>query len=142
VKFAVVESVRKAKPNSTALIEATHVLQYLTPEERIAFVNQAYRALKVGGQLKVVVPHWSCSRAYGDLAVQWPPVVEQWFFHLAADWRKANNPNEKRYRCDFETTWGYGLHPAIAGRNQEYQQHAVMFFKEAAQDLFATLTKR
>ena len=44
--------------------------------------------------------------------------------------------------CDFEAYWDYNRHPAITPRNQEYQQHALSFWKEAAQDIVATLVKR
>lgn len=46
------------------------------------------------------------------------------------------------YSCDFECTWGYGMHPTLQGRNTEYQQFALNFYKEAVQDIHATLTKK
>ena len=119
-----------------------NVLQLLTPDPRIHFVNEAHRVLKKGGKAQIVVPHWCSSRAFGDLAFQWPPVAEAWFPHLNAAWRKTQAPWSKKYSCDFDHTLGYGLHPGITSRNQEYQQHAVTFWKEAAQDMMVTLTKR
>jgi hypothetical protein len=44
------------------------------------------------------------------------------------------------FSCDFDVVWGWSLHPQIAVRNQEYQQHALTFWIEAAQDMIATLT--
>jgi hypothetical protein len=88
------------------------------------------------------VPHWASCRAYGDLTHQWPPVSEFWFYYLGKDWRAANAPHNDGYTCDFDATWGYTLHQEIAARNQEYQIHAMNFFKEAAQDIVATLTKK
>lgn len=51
----------------------------------------------------------------------------------------TNNPNG--YSCNFQCTWGFSLHPHLLTRNQEYQQHALQFWKESAQDIIATLTK-
>jgi hypothetical protein len=77
----------------------------------------------------------------------WPPVSEMFFYYLSRDWRKANAPhddiehNPKGYSCNFAATWSYSLHPSLTIRNAEYQQHAIGFWKEAAQDLIATLVK-
>ena len=38
-------------------------------------------------------------------------------------------------------TWGYSLNQQIQARNQEYQQHALAFFKESAQDIIANVKK-
>jgi hypothetical protein len=120
----------------------SHFIEHLKADERIHFVNELYRVLKVGGKCQVIVPHWSSSRAYGDLTHQWPPVSEFWFYYLDKNWRAENAPHNDGYRCDFLATWGYSLHPHLQPRNAEYQQHAIQFWKEAAQDIVATLTKR
>jgi ubiquinone/menaquinone biosynthesis C-methylase UbiE len=118
------------------------VIEFLTPAERIHFVNELYRVLKKDAKAMVKFPHWSSSQAYADLAYAYPPISEAWFYHLDKEWRKVNNPLEARYTCDLVTTWGYALHPLIQPKNQEYQQHAVTFWKEAAQGVIATMTKR
>lgn len=130
------------KAASVDFIHAENVVQYLTPKERAHFFNECHRVLKKGAKLQTSVPHWCASVAFGDLAVQFPPVVESFFFHLNAGWREANKPVFKELTCDFDTTWGYGMHPAIVPRNQEYQQNAIQFWKEAAQSLVATSIKR
>jgi SAM-dependent methyltransferase len=115
-------------------VHCSHMVEHLTAPQRIHFVNELYRVLKVGGKAAIITPHWSSARAYGDLTHQWPPVSEFWFYYLAKAWRD--------YTCDFDATWGYSLHPTLMTRNQEFQQFAMNFYKEAAQDLHATLTKR
>lgn len=120
----------------------SHMVEHLTAPERIHFVNELHRVLKVGGKAQIITPHWASARAYGDLTHQWPPVSEFWYYYLSAAWRKTEAPHNDAYTCDFDATWGYGLHPAVLCRNQEYQNYAVSFLKEAAQDLHATLTKR
>lgn len=120
----------------------SHFIEHLGATDRIHFVNELYRVLIPGGKCTVIVPHWASNRAYGDLTHQWPPVSEMWFYYLSKEWRATNAPHNDFYACDFDATWGYAMHPAIAPRNQEYQQHAMQFFKEACQDTIATLVKR
>ena len=118
------------------------ILEFLKPAERIAFLNELWRVMKPKAKAQIFTPYWCSNNAYSDLRVEMPPIVEGWYFHLDADWRKANTTIDRRYKCDFTPTWGYGLHHMISSRNQEYQQHAVSFFKEAAQTLIASVTKK
>lgn len=141
-----VESVKKGlsqESNSVDSIEVHYVIEYLTPIERINFVNDVYRVLKKGGKITIYSSHWAANKTYGNIAeVQWPPVAESWYPNLNKKHREDNKITEQRYTCDFEVTWGYGMHQMIVTRNPEYQQHALIFWKEAPQDLIATLTKR
>lgn len=127
--------------NSVEFVHSSHFVEHLDADERIHFVNELYRILKPGGQASLVVPHWASCRAYGDLTHKWPPVSEFWFYYLKKEWRDANAPHNDFYTCDFEVTWGYNLHQELLVRNQEYQTFAMTFYKEAAQDIVATLTK-
>ena len=122
-------------------VTVANVFQYLKPADRVKFANELYRVMKKGAKCQVTLPHWAANNYYSDLAVQWPPVVEGWFFHLNKAWREANKPVANGYKCSFATTWGYGMHPALHSRNQEYQQNALQYWKEAAQAIVATLIK-
>lgn len=129
------------KDGSVTEAAASHFIEHLTASERIHFINELYRVLSPDGKCQIIVPHWASTRAYGDLTHQWPPVSEFWFYYLSKKWREENAPHNDAYNCDFEATWGYSLHPHLAPRNQEYQSHALQFWKEAAQDIIATLVK-
>jgi hypothetical protein len=127
---------------------SSHFLEHLAAGQRIHFANELYRVLAPGAACTLIVPHWGSCRAYGDMTHQWPPVSEFWFYYLSAEWRKANAPhtdaewNPSGYTCDFECTWGYSMHAALAARNVEHQQYAMQWFKEAIQDVQANLKKR
>ncbi|MDH4172173.1 MAG: methyltransferase domain-containing protein [Betaproteobacteria bacterium] len=129
------------KNGSVEEAHCSHFIEHLTGEQRIHFVNELYRVLIPDGKCLVIVPHWASGRAYGDLTHQWPPVSEFWFYYLSKPWRAANAPHNDKYECDFAVGWGYNLHPEIQQRNPEYQQEALKFNKEAAQDTIATFTK-
>lgn len=147
----VVTDLRKKLPwgnNTVDEVHCSHFIEHLTSVERVHFMNELYRVMKVGAKCTLIAPHWASNRAYGDPTHQWPPVAEMWFYYLSSKWREEQTPhtdkkwNKDGFNCDFEATWGYSLHPAITTRNQEYQQHSLQFFKEACQDIIATLTKR
>lgn len=123
-------------------VNASHFIEHLKPEQRIHFVNELYRVLKKGGKCQFAVPHWGSTRAYGDLTHQWPPVVEFWFYYLNKEWRAANAPHNDFYKCDFDCTWYYSIHPYFLTRHQEAQQFAISWYKEAAQDIIGTMTKK
>lgn len=128
-------------------IHASHFLEHLTAEERIHFMNEAYRVLKPGGKATIITPHWASNRAYGDMTHQWPPVAEMFYYYLSQDWRDQQAPhtdakwNPKGFNCNFAATWGYSFSPELATRSQDYVQFALSNYKEAAQDLHATLVK-
>ena len=125
-----------------------HFLEHLTSVERVHFCNELQRILVKGGKCQVIVPHWASCRAYGDPTHQWPPVSEFWFYYLDRKWRMENAPHTdsthwiEGFDCDFEVTWGYQGHPALASRNAEMQQFAFQFYKESVQDMHATMTKK
>lgn len=129
--------------NSVEEIHCAHTLEHFTATERIFFVNEIYRVLIPGGKALCICPHWGSCRAYGDLTHQWPPVSEAWFYHLKKSWRDDQAPHSNDYyNCDFDVTWGYGMHDLLLKRNQEFQQFALTFYKEAALDVHFTLMKR
>lgn len=133
--------------NSVEEVHCSHFLEHLTGKERIGFLNELYRVMKPGAKATIITPHWCSNRAYGDFTHQWPPVSEMSFYYLSKEWRKTQAPhtdseiNPEGYTCDFAATWGYSFTNDLAVRNQEYQQFALMNYKEAAQDLHATLVK-
>lgn len=129
-------------------ILASHFIEHLTERERCHALNEAWRVLKPGGKMTIVTPHWASCRAYGDPTHQWPPVSEFWFYYLNAEWRATQAPHTDvahlpwGFSCHFTATWGYALHPDLLVRNADYQQQALAFYKEAAQDTHATLIKQ
>jgi len=128
-------------------IHCSHFLEHLTPDERVHLFNEAYRVMKMGAKMTVITPHWASNRAYGDPTHQWPPVAEMAYYYLARDWREQQAPhtdkkwNPKGYDCHFAATWGYSFSTELSVRNSEYVQFALANYKEAAQDMHATLTK-
>lgn len=130
------------KTGSVDEVHSNYLLPFLTPRERVHCMNELYRVLKPGAKAQMITPYWAACKGYGDVTTYYPPIAEAWYARLNKAWRDAQNYDDPDgYTCNFDHTVGYGLHPTITARNMEYQQHAVSFFKEAAQDLVATLIK-
>jgi len=129
------------KSGSVDEVRANYVLHQLTMPERIHFLNELHRVLKVGGTAAIFTPHWCASRAYCDPDAQWPPVAEAFYPWTNKAWRDQQNVVNDLFKCNFDHTLGYGMHQHLMTRNHEYQSHAFTFWKEAAQDLIVTLTK-
>lgn len=129
--------------NSVDEVHCSHMLEHLTMPERVHFVNELHRVLKPGAKAAIITPHWASARAYGDPTHQAPPVSEWFYPYLNIEWRKVNAPHVMdMYTCDFDWGTGWAPHPEIAFRNEQFKQFAMTFYKEAAQDLHVTLTKR
>jgi hypothetical protein len=147
----VVMDVRQAWPwdhNSVDEVYCAHFLEHLTGVERCHFANELCRVLKPKAQATLIVPSWTSARAYGDPTHQWPPVTEMWFYYLGKEWRDKQAPHTNKsnwaqgFDCDFDATWGYGMHEQLLARNDDFRQFALQWYKEAAQDIHITLTKR
>ncbi len=67
-------------------IFAGHYFQRLDGTERIAFMNEAWRVLKLGAQLILAVPHWSSMRSISDPTFKFPPVCEASFVFFNKEW--------------------------------------------------------
>ena len=118
----------------------SHFLEHLTWAQRVPFINELYRVLKPQAKCLLIIPHWNSARFYGDPDHK-EPLSEWAFFYWDANWRRDNAPHTK-YDCHFGVTYSYNLHPELVPRNQEYQLYALKFYKDAAQDVVATLTKQ
>lgn len=134
--------------NSVEEIHCSHCIEHFDSVERVHIYNEMCRVMKVGAKATIIAPFWSSGRAYGDPTHKWPPISGFSFFYLLKSWRMVNAPHsdvsnwDKGYSCDFDVTWGFSLHPQVASRNQEFQQFAIQFYVEAAQDVVATCVKR
>lgn len=130
--------------DSVDKVYCSHFVEHLDAKERVHFVNELHRVLKLKAQATIIVPHWASCRAYGDLTHKWPPVSEMWFYYLSREWRNVNAPhnNVGMYECDFEVTWGNILSQPLMVRNEEYKVYAQQNYKEAIADIVATFTKK
>lgn len=121
-------------------VHCSHMIEHLTWPERVHFFNELCRVMKQGAKCQLIFPHWASMRYYGDPTHE-SPFSEFAFYYLLKSWRDANAPHVG-YTCDFDATWGFSLRQDLMTRNAEYQRYAIENFKEAIQDIIATLVKR
>lgn len=131
---------------------SSHFIEHLTNWygrwERVTFFNELYRVMIPNGKVTLVFPHWSSNRAHGDPTHAPDLISELTFYYLDPAWREkeaphtdiAHNPNG--YSCNWHCQWGYGMHPTLLPRSQEYRQHAMEWYKEAIVDMHVTMTAR
>lgn len=138
------------KDNSVDEVHCSHFIEHLTnfndKWERVHFFNELYRVMKPGSKCTLIFPHWCSTRFYGDPTHK-EPMSEMWSFYLNQEWRNSQAPhtdikwNKNGYKCNFAVTYGYSFTPDLGLRNQEYVQFALANYKEACQDIHATLVK-
>jgi hypothetical protein len=128
--------------NSVKEIKCVHKLEFIPGKQRVAFMEEAWRVLEVGGTMTVVVCYYSSTRAIQDPMLQWPPMCEQSFLYFNKGWREANQLPP--IKCDFEfpSTYGYSGGTEISTKNQETQTYWVAHYLNSVADLHMTLTKR
>jgi SAM-dependent methyltransferase len=127
--------------NSVDEVNCAHMVEHIPAKQRVHFFNELWRVLKPGARAQVITPHWASCRAYGDITHEWPPVSEMFWGYLNKQWRAENAPHCP-FSCDFDFAYGYATAEWLQGRNPEFVQNAIQKYKEAAQDMGCTLTKR
>jgi hypothetical protein len=109
--------------------------------ERVHFFNELFRVMKREAVCSLIIPSWSCAGGYVH------PTYHELFYEgslyfLNKGWRETNHPDTTQlYSCDFDSTWGYSMHPNLAIRNQEYQQFAIGNYVNAVLDIMVTLKR-
>jgi SAM-dependent methyltransferase len=136
--------VRKGLPFEDCSVDeiySNHFVEHLTGEERVPFMNELYRVMKVGAIATIIAPCWSHSCAYGDPTHKFPPISQWTQLYWNAAWRKDNGPHTG-YTCDFDYTLAGSWDSSIEGRNAEYKQNAMNTQINAWRDIIFTLTKK
>lgn len=142
--------------NSVDEAHSSHTLEHLTSGVnggRVRFFNELYRVLKPKATARIITPHWSNNRAYGDFDHKWPPVADFMYYYLMKEWRKQNAPHNDAetlkngfgLSCDFD--WGlsgtFDPNDAwVSMRNQETKGIHMGRNINCTVDLIAILTKK
>lgn len=137
--------------DSVEEVHSSHFVEHLEQQERVYFFNELYRVLKPGASARIITPHWSHERAYGDPTHKWPAIGSWFYFYLQKSWREINGPhadsanNEIGYSCDFDYVIA-GCHDPndtwVSLRNMETKMVMMSRNINTTTDLIATVTKR
>jgi len=122
-------------------IYTSHFFEHLDGPERVAFMEECWRVLKVGSQMVVICPYWSSMRAVGDPFHKWPPVCEWTFFYFVEHWRNDNKLDHYGIKCNFNWSCGHAVDPDLLARSDDYQTMARKNYINSINDIHVTLTK-
>ncbi len=134
----------KYKKESVDEIQCFNVLQYLDGKQRLKYIDELWRIMKVGAKVSIVVPFWSSSSSISDPLYKWPPLSEASFLIFNKQWREQAGRTTYPVYCNFECPGNYGYNGIdndMAGRHQEYVEQAVKHQLNTVQDLQVVLTK-
>ena len=89
--------------NSVEIIYVAGIFHRLEREARYDLMNLAWKLLKSGGQIMIVVPYWNTRRYIADPLSKWPPICEESFYVYSAEWRKNEGGEiaDLSLICDF-----------------------------------------
>jgi hypothetical protein len=120
-------------------IHCSHFVEHLTREEWVPFFNESYRALKKGGKMRVITPHWSHDCAYGDPTHK--SFLSGWVAnYLHKGWRDVNAPH-CGYTCDFDFVPAGTWDPWLEPRSDEVRMHNMQHATNSFRDLILNLEK-
>jgi predicted SAM-dependent methyltransferase len=122
-------------------VRCSHYLEHLTGTERIPFMNELWRVLRVGTVATITVPYWTSQRSVQDPTHQWPPLSENSFLYFDRDWRRrAGVDHYLGLTCDFTASFKLSVNPEGQQRSIKDLQ-AIRHEINTVDDLTAILTK-
>jgi hypothetical protein len=105
-----------------------------------AFIDECYRILKPGGQLKLIFPCATSIRAFQDPTHRrFIPATTAYYFNR--EWRVINKLDHYNVDCDFNFVVGEAVNGNWATRSQESKQFAGHHYWNVVDDLHFILTK-
>ena len=130
--------------NSVSEVYCSHFFEHLNGSERIKFMEELYRVLKVGGKAMVISPYYSSMRAHQDPTHQWPGVCDATMLYFNRSWREANKLSHYlgNNEVDFDFAIYYQLDPTWASRAEDARNFAIRHYMNVVNDIQFNLIKR
>ncbi len=129
--------------NSIDAIFSSHFVEHLDGIERMKFMDECYRILKVGGKMRLLHPYYKSVRAVQDPTHKWPPIAENSYFYWDKNWRELNKLDHYPITCDFEFSifylWQDGT---VANKNEETRNFFIDKYWNVVADMIVDLTKK
>lgn len=127
-----------AQDNSVDSLHCSHFIEHA--DSLINFFNEAYRILKMGGQLSIVAPYYSSVRCWQDPTHK-NAISEVSFIYYNAEWRRMNGLEHYPITADFDFTYGYAWDPYWAMKSEEAKAFALKYYINVVSDIHCVLTK-
>src|SRR6266536_103916 len=122
-------------------IYSSHFLEHLTGKEQIAFMDECYRVLKPGGELRIRCPYYSSMRAWQDPTHE-RPICERTFSYYSKKEREAMKVGHYNIKSDFDIK-ELRLHfpEEMQHIPEEERQYLLLHAINTAADIEVLLTK-
>jgi len=124
----------------------SHFFEHLDGPERIVFMNELHRVLKVGAGCIFITPR-GFDRQVQDFSHKWPPVVEASYYYFSTEWYKANKLEHylelHGVKCNFDVRpMQVSVTPEFAMKCEEHKLFAARNYTNAAVDLVVLMVKK
>ena len=123
-------------------VYCAHFFEHLTGEERMRFMDELYRVMRVGAVATLITPHGRSDGAAQDPTHQWPPVLEASYRYFNRAQRDLMYVGHYPIACDFDLQLGVRYEPYWENRPDAERQAALQRLNNVAYELVAKLTKR
>lgn len=120
---------------------SSHFIEHLIGAERIHFMDELWRVMKVGALATIITPYWTSHRAVQDPTHVFPPICEQSYLYFDRVWREANKLDYYPIKCHFTFAYSFVLDPDIGFADEAAQKTAVLFYNNVVDDLEVGLTR-
>lgn len=130
------------KDNSIDAIFASHFVEHLNGSDRVQFMNECYRILKLGCNMKLIHPYGWSNRAFQD-PYHLSFINADSYAYFDKNWREANKLTHYPINCDFEYSISYSwMDNTWALKSQEARDFAARNYINIIADLYVMLKKR
>jgi len=120
-------------------IICNHYVEHTT--DLIKFMDEVYRILKQGGQIRISCPYYTSMRCWQDPTHK-RAISEASFMYFNKQWRDVNKLDHYGIKSDFDFVYGYAFYPEWVNRSQEARDFAVKHYNNVVSDIIITLTKK
>lgn len=126
---------------SVGEVFSSQFLEHLDGMERYHFADELWRVLALGAKAQIVTPYWSSMRAIQDPSHKWPPIAESSYQYWNEGWRRLNGLTHYPVACNFDFSYGYGLIPEIAMKEESVRLFNAHHYLNTVNDLWCTVVK-
>lgn len=130
------------KDDSVDGIFASHFVEHLDGTERVNFMNECYRIMKMGATMKLIHPYNWSNRAFQD-PYHKSFINADSYAYFDKNWRAANKLTHYPIHCDFEYQISYSwMDQKWALKSEDARNFASANNINVIADLFVLLKKR
>lgn len=131
----------RLEDDSVDEVRCSHFFEHLDGFERIRFMEELWRVLKMHGKVHIIVPYGLSVRAVQDPTHKWPPVVAESFLYFYQPWLRTNGLAHYLGHCNFWYTFEPMTDDEWQLRSLEARNYAMRHYVNVVTDLHVFLVK-